>query len=99
MWLISQNQEQSVNLDWVQSIEVQKVKTNSDGKVYYVFGNSYDKAILQSPVAIKTPMDDDDDGCYIHGEYNTVEEAKQVHMEIMQAARRGDPDFQMPPCE
>ena len=92
MWVISQTRDLSINLDMVQSIDIQRVRYNKETKsYYYVFNDNYEAAMIEAPVGGK------DEGNYVFGVYESEEYAKEVFMILMIAKRRNDMDFMMPP--
>ena len=92
MWVINQDRDLTINLDMVQSIDIQKVRYNSETKsYYYVFNEEYEAAIIEAPVGGK------DEGTYTLGVYESEEYAKEIFMSLMISKRRNDMDFMMPP--
>ena len=90
MWIIAQSKELTVNMDLVQSIDIQRVKYKPTGSYYYVFSDDYDAAILESPVG------DSEEGYYIYGKYPTIEKAREILADLMQARRNHQEDYVMP---
>lgn len=92
MWVINQDRDLSINLDMIQSLDIQRVRYNETTKsYYYVFNEDYEAAIIEAPVGGK------DEGSYTLGVYESEEYAKEVFMSLMIAKRRNDMDFLMPP--
>ena len=91
MWVISQDRDLSINLDMVQSLEIQRVCYNTETKsYYYVFHGDYESAVIEAPVGGK------EEGTYVLGVYESVEYAKEVLMSLMLSKRQSDMDFIMP---
>ena len=97
MWIVSQNRDIAVNMEFAKSIDLQRVKyaesdnqSESDYGYYYVFNNDFDAVVIESPI------DDTDDGCYVYGFYKTVERAKQILEAIMTARHDKQSEYCMP---